>query len=106
MRRNSANVTHFHGKRYRNLTKGAAIQDCGTLQDGALRRGHQSAALLWEKNGAHAAMFSSVTAACCCILFDVYRRYKSHHILNLYRLEAVSGPGGDECDHALIEPLS
>ena len=34
-----ANVPHFHGKRHHNTEKGA-------LQDGALWRGHQSAALL------------------------------------------------------------
>ena len=42
-RRNSANAPHFHGKRCCNPAKG---KDCGTLQDGTLRRGHQIAALL------------------------------------------------------------
>ena len=52
--------------------------DCGTLQDGTLQRGHQSAALLVaEKRRRKVAhmppCFPSAAMAHLCILFDVYR---------------------------------
>ena len=37
--------------------------NCGALQDGALRRGHQSAVFLVGESGTHATMFSSATVA-------------------------------------------
>ena len=55
--RNSANVTHFHGKRRRNPAK-----NCNALQDSALRRGHQSAALYAGENATIYAFFSSAAA--------------------------------------------
>ena len=52
------------------MAKGATIRrkapqslDCGTVQDGTLRRGLQSAALLVGESGAHATKFSSAAAA-------------------------------------------
>ena len=54
---NSANASHFHGKRHRNPAKGAAIYK--TAHCGASIKVQR---FWWEKSGAHAAMFSSAAA--------------------------------------------
>ena len=45
------------------------FKDCGTLQDGALRRGHQSAAHRVGEKRHTCAAFSSATAACLLRFF-------------------------------------
>ena len=47
--------------------------DCSTLQDGALRRDHQSAALLAGESGVIYSIFKSATTLRLFILFDAYR---------------------------------
>ena len=47
----------------------------GALKDGALRRGHQSAAHTVGEKRRTCAAFSSAAAARFCILFDVYHIY-------------------------------
>ena len=50
--------------------------DCGTLQDSALWRGHQSAALFGGRKVAHMPpCFQVPLQRVCCILFDPYRIY-------------------------------
>ena len=47
----------------RRIFTAKGAKDCSALQDGALRHGHQSAALLAGESDANATMFSSAAAA-------------------------------------------
>ena len=70
-----AKCTAIRRTRHIFTAKGAVIRqkarivalyktDCGALQDGALRYGHQSVALLVGESGTNAAMFLSASVAC------------------------------------------
>ena len=83
LRRNSANAPHFHSKSAAFRQKALQSKDCGALQDGALRCGHQSAVLLPAKYGTLGGIKAARMPPCfqvllhsiCCILFDAYRMY-------------------------------
>ena len=80
-RRNLANAPHFRGKRCRNPAK---AEDCGALQDGALRHGHQKCDAFDRRKAAHMPpCFQVPRRHVCCIIFDV-PIYIAYTVLTLY----------------------